>query len=153
MSRSLRVPPALARMSPRVRIGVGAAALVVVLVAGWLVWRAVGGGLVTMERSGGVAGGTVRVEVGDDGGLRIETRKHGTVRATLAADELAALRAELRSADFDHLPAHRMQPGADLQTYVVHYGGHKVTTNDVADLPGLAPLVKRLEGWIHRYDA
>jgi hypothetical protein len=85
------------------------------------------GPLVTYERSGGIAGVSERLQVGQDGGAVLITgpdRERTTL--TVAGDELERLRSELEAADFSDPDGPPGAGCADCFAYRIEYGDEAV---------------------------
>ncbi|MEU9415400.1 hypothetical protein [Streptomyces sp. NPDC048272] len=88
--------------------------------------------LVRVTRSGGFAGRTGTLVVGDDGSwTRLDGRAKKVGWGQLTAPQLVALRAALREADFARLPrASKSGTVFDGFTYAFAHGGFEVATGD-----------------------
>ncbi|MER5930136.1 hypothetical protein [Streptomyces sp. NPDC002054] len=103
--------------------------------------------LVTVTRSGGLAGRQSSVRVQGDGSW---TRLDGAAReigsGRLAADRLARLRTALAEAGFPRLPRIAMGDGPvfDGFVYAFVHGGYEVATTDGSVPPGLSRVLDEL---------
>ena len=111
------------------------------------------GALVEYERSGGIAGQTIRLVVQDDGSGRLY-RRADTTKVTVPQDTLERLKHLIEGISFDTLHAEYRPPlargGADRFEYVIAYHGHRVTVQDGAVPPELQPLIDLLNGLVVR---
>ncbi|MGW6822920.1 hypothetical protein [Streptomyces sp. NPDC055005] len=88
--------------------------------------------LVRVTRSGGFAGRTGTLVIGEDGSwTRLDGRAKEVGRGRLTGPQLATLRAALREADFARLPrASKSGTVFDGFTYAFVHGGFEVATGD-----------------------
>ncbi|MCY0920226.1 hypothetical protein OS965_18925 [Streptomyces sp. H27-G5] len=88
--------------------------------------------LVRVTRSGGFAGRTGTLVIGEDGSWsRLDGRADEVGRGKLTAPQLGTLRAALREADFARLPrTSKSGTVFDGFTYAFAYGGFEVATGD-----------------------
>ena len=104
--------------------------------------------LVEYQRSGGIAGQTVRLVVEDNGTARLY-RRSDTTKLTVNSDTLERLKAMVERLDFAKLRAEYRPPpkgGADLFQYVITHRGERITVQDGAIPPDLQPLIDVLNG-------
>ncbi|MEU7872307.1 hypothetical protein [Dactylosporangium sp. NPDC049140] len=106
--------------------------------------------LVTFTRTGGLAGNNDSLTVRPDGSYTIQT-KQGTKSGKLTAEELAALKTALESADFNKLPTTNDNGGiADAYTYTVTYAGKQITAKDGSIPPALQPVISALGAFLSK---
>jgi hypothetical protein len=114
--------------------------------------KATTGRLVTYERSGGIAGRTVRLVVSRS---RRVTGRPGGRSFLLTRTEYRRLAAAIRRADLPHLPARSRpnHPVADGFVYAVSADGRTVHAETGAVPRRLAPLLSRLAHLLGRTGA
>src|SRR2546422_2568896 len=105
--------------------------------------------LIEYQRSGGIAGQTIRLVVQDNGAARLSTLRDST-NLTIGADMLERLKNLVQSVRFDTLraeyrPSH---PGADLFEYILTHRGRRVRLQDGAIPAELQPLIDLLNGLV-----
>ncbi|MFD7261192.1 hypothetical protein [Streptomyces sp. NPDC059874] len=106
--------------------------------------------LVRVTRSGGFAGRTHTVIVKGDGSwTRLDAKAKPTGTGKMSPEDLDALRAALKKADFPHLP--RVSTGGpvvyDGYMYAFVHGGFEVATDDGSMPPALAGVLSALPGF------
>ena len=105
--------------------------------------------LIEYERSGGIAGRTVRLVVQDNGEARFSARGD-SANLAVGPDELARLKDLLQQIRFDTLraeyrPSHA---GADRFEYMIVHRGRRIVLQDGAVPPDLQPLIDLLNGLV-----
>lgn len=105
--------------------------------------------LIEYQRSGGIAGQTVRLVVEDDGAARLY-RGSDTTKLAVSPDTLARLKAMVERLDFDKLRAEYRPPtgGADRFQYDIAHRGERISVQDGAIPPDLQPLIDVLNGLV-----
>jgi hypothetical protein len=105
--------------------------------------------LIEYQRSGGIAGQTVRLVVEDNGTARLY-RRSDTTKLAVNPDTLERLKAMVERLDFDKLRADYRSPkgGADLYQYDIAHHGQRISVQDGAVPPELQPLIDVLNGLV-----
>jgi hypothetical protein len=104
--------------------------------------------LVTMVRSGGIAGLVDRVTVTRGGRVRVSHRGSPSEAFDLRPGQLTRLRAALDDARLPALKPDYPAPGADMFEYAVTAGGVTVTATETAVPASLRPLIGILLGYL-----
>ena len=109
--------------------------------------------LVEYQRSGGIAGQTIRLVVQGDGSAQLYGRID-TTNVTVPQDTLERLKHVIEGINFDTLRAEYQPPpterGADRFEYVVACRGRRVKMQDGAVPADLQPLIDLLNGVVRR---
>src|SRR5262249_3990663 len=106
--------------------------------------------LLTLTRTGGLAGTNDKLVVRPDGTYTLQTRTAAR-NGALAPSELTALNDPLAAIDFNKMPTANDGPTiADGSTYVVTYNGREVTAHDGSIPPQLQPVISALNGFLNK---
>ena len=112
-----------------------------------------GSALLEYQRSGGIAGQTVRLVVQDDGSAQLFQRTD-TTTVTVPQDTLAQLKQVIEGIKFDTLREEYQPPaaerGADRFEYVIACRGRRVKMHEGSVPPDLQPLIDLLNGVVRR---